>query len=86
VIEGLLAVGTRTVVELEHGPSTIDTWTIPELSVIVLVKNTLPRMGVFTTRLENIRRVEPDPALFQSPPDYKIVDETGTVSFAITRR
>ena len=84
-IGGLLAVGTRSVVNLEHGASTIDTWTIPELSVIGLVKNTLPRMGVFTTRLEHIRRAEPDAFLFLIPPEYGVSEESGTFSFAIRR-
>ena len=72
-------------VNLQHGPSTIDSWRIPELSVIVLVQNTLPRSGVFTTRLEHINRAEPDAALFLIPPDYTVIEEKGTFSFTITR-
>ena len=85
MIEGFLAEGTRTVVHLEGGPSTIDMWKIPELSVLVLSRNTLPRSGVFITRLSHIQRSEPDPALFQAPSGYAVVDESSTVSFAITQ-
>ena len=35
-----------------------------------------PRSGETTTKLENVSRTQPDPALFLPPPDYKIVDES----------
>jgi len=51
-----------------------------------LSTTTLPRSGVFTTRLSHINRAEPDPALFQVPSDYAIVDENSTFSFTISQR
>ncbi len=86
IIEGLTAVGTRSTVQLKSGPSITDLWKIPELSVIALAQTTLPRSGVSTTRLQNIRRAEPAPELFTIPSDYAVMDETGTFSFTIVRR
>jgi hypothetical protein len=40
-----------------------------------LSKNTDPRTGEFTNAVINISREQPDPALFQAPPEYKIMDE-----------
>lgn len=81
-IEGILAEGTRTTMVYPVGavgndrPLTViaETWTSPELKTIVLSKNSDPRSGESTTRLTNISRAEPDPALFQVPPDYQIDD------------
>ena len=53
-----------------------ETWMSPDLKTAVLSKHNDPRSGENTTRLINISRNEPDPSLFQPPPDYQIVDET----------
>lgn len=82
-IEGVLAEGTRTTMTFPVGavgndrPITTveETWTSPELKVIVLSKNSDPRSGESTTRLTNISRAEPDAALFQVPPDYQVLDQ-----------
>jgi len=50
-------------------------WTSPELGLPVLLKYT--RTGEETSRLTKISLIEPDPALFQIPRGYKIIDETG---------
>ena len=49
----------------------------------MLSKCTDPRSGSSTLRIQNLERSEPDPALFQVPADYTIVEETGrfTVDF-----
>ena len=36
-----------------------------------------PRTGERTTTLSNLSRAKPARSLFQPPPDYQIVDETG---------
>jgi hypothetical protein len=81
-IDGVLAEGSRTTVTFPIGAvgndrlitTVSETWTSPELKTVVLRKNSDPRNGESTTRLTNISRVEPDPSLFQIPPDYEIVD------------
>jgi len=50
-----------------------ETWMSVDLKIPVMVKDTNPRGGTTTVQLTNITRSEPDPALFQSPSDYKVV-------------
>lgn len=52
-----------------------EVWTSPELGLTVYSKNTDPRTGDFINPVLNISRAEPDPALFQIPAAYRIVDE-----------
>ena len=64
----------------------MESWISPDLKLAVVSKNSDPRMGESTTRLQNINRSEPDPALFGVPADYQIVDENGDkVEVRITR-
>lgn len=88
MIEGVMAEGTRTTVVYPIGaigndrPITTvsETWMSPELKTVVLSRNSDPRNGDSTTTLTNISRAEPDPALFQVPPDYQVVDaQSGAV-------
>jgi hypothetical protein len=46
-----------------------------ELKSTILSKCSDPRAGDNTTRLEVLERTDPDPALFQVPTDYTVVDE-----------
>jgi hypothetical protein len=93
VIEGILAEGTRHTTTIETGTQGNDqpfkliseTWSSPELKVMVLSKNEDPRTGENTIRLINISRNEPDPSLFQPPADYQVVDETGPFTIRYTR-
>jgi hypothetical protein len=81
-IEGVTAEVSRTTVTYpvnffgnDRPITTVsETWTSPDLKLTVLSKNSDPRSGEHTTRLTNISRAEPDPTLFQVPPDYEIVD------------
>jgi hypothetical protein len=43
--------------------------------VVILSHMNDPRSGEQTLKLININRSEPDPSLFQPPPDYTVVDE-----------
>jgi hypothetical protein len=45
-------------------------WESSELHVTVLSKRTDPMMGDRVERLTNVRRGEPDPALFQAPAGF----------------
>jgi len=88
IIEGVLAEGERhttTIPADEEGNDhpfkiTSETWTSPELKLMVLNKNSDPRSGETILKMSNISRAEPDGSLFQVPPDYSIVDETGPFS------
>lgn len=78
---GLQVVGLRTVRTIPpNGPndkpftSTVDTWTSPELKVIVLTEVRTSNGDHHVTRLENITRTEPSAALFQVPADYAVRD------------
>ena len=79
-IEGVLASGIRrttTIAKRAIGneqPSKIvsEEWTSPELQVLVMTDHNDPRSGRSTYRLLKINRVDPEPSLFQVPPDYTI--------------
>ena len=84
-IEGVLATGVRRTTTIAKGaignelPIKIvsEEWTSPELQVLVLTDYNDPRTGRSTYRLLKISRLEPDPALFQVPPDYTIQRSAG---------
>lgn len=85
VIEGVVVQGRRTTRTIPTGAqgndrplvSTTETWTSRDLRMTVLTKTSDPRNGDTTMQLTNISQAEPDPSLFQPPPDYTIVDEQG---------
>ena len=54
-------------------PSTfsIETWDSVELKVNMLTKGS----NGYTSKLVNLRRADPDPALFRPPADYTVVDQ-----------
>ena len=59
-------------------------WSSDQLGgIMVLSKNSDPRSGESTTALKNISLAEPDPALFQPPPGYQIVDENGPFKISV---
>lgn len=49
-------------------------WYSDDLQMLVKTVNSDPRFGVSTYEFTNISREEPDPALFQIPADYTIVE------------
>ena len=77
--EGVAAEGTRTTMTIPAGEIgnvraieiVSERWYSPELRVVLFSRRSDPRFGETTYRLTNIVRTEPDPALFQVPPDYK---------------
>jgi len=83
VIEGLLCDGTRNTITYPIGMfgndreivATGETWVSQELRAPVLTKRSDPRSGESVTKLTEINRAEPDPALFLPPPDYTIEDQ-----------
>jgi hypothetical protein len=85
VIDGLTVDGTRMTITTPEGvlgndrPLTrvCDHWRSEELKITILSKCSDPRSGKSVVRVRNIDRAEPDPLLFQVPPDYTIDEETG---------
>jgi len=79
-IDGIEAVGNRTTIPVPSSNGTIkvtrDEWVSPDLHLTILVVATDPNKGVATGKIANLSRIEPDPALFQIPLDYTVVDET----------
>ncbi|RZU39811.1 hypothetical protein [Edaphobacter modestus] len=51
-----------------------ETWTSPDLKIIMLNSDDDPRQGLRTTEVTNIDRVEPDPSIFQVPDGYQVKD------------
>lgn len=81
-MEGISVEGTRTTITYPAGmmgndqpiTTVTETWTSPELKVVVLQKRSDPRNGDSTTKLTNLSQTEPDPSLFEVPGDYTIED------------
>lgn len=51
-----------------------ESWYAPELQMTVYAKHSDPRSGEFVYRLENLKRAEPEAALFAVPADYQVRD------------
>jgi hypothetical protein len=89
MMDGVLAQGTRITVTTPTGAEgndrplvrTCEHWRSEEMDLTLLSKCTDPRTGKTTMRLDNFDRIEPDPVLFQVPPEYTVVDDHG--SFAV---
>ena len=91
-MEGVLAEGQLEVMIIPTGSQGNDrdirvvteSWTVPDLRIVVYRKSSDPRSGDNTMRLSNISRNEPDPQLFLPPADYQVVEETGpfTIHYA----
>jgi hypothetical protein len=77
-IEGLKVQGERTTWQIEAGrmgnerPIQIvrEVWTSPELMLTVQSRDFDPRSGERNYRLREVRRGEPDAALFRVPADF----------------
>jgi hypothetical protein len=83
LIEGVRAQGTRSTVTIAAGEignerplvTVSERWFSPDLGVVVMSKHSDPRLGTTTYRLTDLRRGDPDPALFQVPSDYTVKDD-----------
>jgi hypothetical protein len=82
-MEGIYAVGTQTTQVTPsddgHGANIVDvqeTWTSPDLKIVVFAKetNTDPGSDQMTTEIRQLDRHEPNSTLFKIPSDYKIVE------------
>jgi hypothetical protein len=91
-MEGVRVEGHRTTTTIPAGAigndlaitTVSEEWVSPELQVLVMTQRKDPRNGDSTYRLLNVVRREPDPALFQVPPEYT-VKETGIRRFEPAR-
>jgi hypothetical protein len=87
-IEGVLAVGTRVINTTPTGEvgndrplvRTCEHWQSEEMALTLLTKCSDPRTGETAMRLEHVDRIEPDPVLFQVPPEYTVVEDEGRFS------
>lgn len=84
-IHGIYAEATRTTqiipADDEHGADVVnveETWVSPDLKIVVLSKDTStdPGSDETTSEIVQLERNEPDPALFEIPSDYTIVNVT----------
>jgi TonB family protein len=81
-IEGVECEGVRAVTTMPPGAignerpieTVSETWDSPELQMTILSKRSDPRFGESTYQVTNIVRSEPDAALFEISPDYKVID------------
>jgi hypothetical protein len=81
-MEGVLVTGTRVTTTIPTGkvgndrPIVVvhEEWRSPELKILVKTIDTDPRTGVQTMEVNGLVRTDPDEALFQAPPGYKIQD------------
>ncbi len=63
-----------------------ETWTAPDLQIVVREKLYDPRWGESTTELLKIRAGEQAASLFQVPPDYRVVEESRDFAIAFVTR
>jgi hypothetical protein len=82
-IEGFLAHGTRFVSTIPAGTigndkpmtNSHERWFSEDLKTDLLMKTESPQSGKHVHKLVNIRSGDPDPLLFQVPPDYTVEDK-----------
>lgn len=82
-IAGVYAEGVRVTITYPTGffgndrpiVNVRETWTAPDLRIVLLTTDDDPRYGLRTTEVTNLVRGEPDPALFQVPEGYTIKDQ-----------
>lgn len=80
VIQGVSAQGTRTTTTIPAGAIgnqramviVEEKWVAPNLQITLMSKHSDPRFGEIDYRVTNLDCSEPDPALFQVPPDYTV--------------
>jgi hypothetical protein len=75
-IQGIEFEGTRIIRTAEGEPGltdTIEQWYSDELELIGLLTSSGPS-ETYSARIQSLQRAEPDPALFTTPAEYKIID------------
>jgi hypothetical protein len=86
MIDGFLAEGRRITAYDQPKVAVNEFWVNQKLEFVIRADNREAN-GVETIEsLINVSHAEPDPALFQVPPDYKRVDESGPFTVVISAR
>jgi hypothetical protein len=83
LLEGLWVNGRRITQTIPAGVDgndrvltvVVETWESLDMGITLLQKNSDPRSGNTIKRMTNLKRTEPDEALFEIPTDYAIRDE-----------
>jgi hypothetical protein len=91
MIDGVMTEGTRIIVTTPTGAEgndrpltrTCEHWRSEEMDLTLLSKCSDPRTGKTTMRLDKFERAEPDPMLFQVPPEYTAVDDRRHFSIGV---
>ena len=86
---GVLATGTRSTVTIPQGQIgnnrainiVNEKWYSEDLQMLVKSVNSDPRFGDNIYELTGVSRIEPDPALFQIPVGYTLVDQRSQAGF-----
>ncbi len=81
-MEGVKVEGTRTTHTIPAGEigndraivSTTERWYSADLQMVIYSKTVDPQMGESTYRVANLRRDDPDPALFKVPAEFKVTE------------
>ena len=81
-IAGLYAEGWRMVMVIPVGQQgndreirvVMENWRSPDLGIELARTTDDPRMGKSTMEVTEVQRVDPDPALFQIPAGYKVIE------------
>jgi len=63
-----------------------ETWTAPELGVVVYQKRSDPRAGDTVLRLDDLKREEPAAALFSVPSDYTVKDPLAAAAARVEKK
>jgi hypothetical protein len=79
-VEGLTVNGTRSLLTMPAGSvgndkpiiTTSEQWYSPDLKMVLLSSSENPESGKQVNKLVNIRTGDPDPLLFQVPPDFEL--------------
>lgn len=82
-MQGLVVTGRRETHTIPEGAEGNDrplvvvseTWYSSEMGITLLDKRSDPRSGETEKRVTNLKQTEPDPALFQIPPNYTVNSE-----------
>lgn len=83
IIDGFEAEGRRITSYDAPRPSINEFWVNKELEFVIRAANR-PAVGPeIVESFDNVSHSEPDPALFQVPPDYRVVDESGPFTITV---
>jgi len=75
------AIGNRQPIAVSN-----ETWTAPDLDIVVYHKRSDPRSGALVYQLARLQRAEPAAALFRVPLDYTVRDPMRTINRKVTGR